>query len=46
MATVALRDLPRQAFMDHPGPENQQGVARAQSVRDVSEKQAQVLCAV
>jgi hypothetical protein len=45
MASVVLvgrAELPRQAFVDRPGTEDQQVVARAQSVCDVSDKSIQV----
>jgi hypothetical protein len=39
---VVLRDSARQAFVDRPGTEDQQLVARGQPVRDVSDESIQV----
>jgi hypothetical protein len=43
---VARRELPRQAFVDRPGTEDQQVVARDHPVRDVADKSIQVFDAV
>ena len=39
---VALREVPCQAFVDRPGTEDEQIVARGQPVRDVSDEAVQV----
>jgi hypothetical protein len=46
VAPVALREPPRQAFVDRPGTEDQEVVASGQPVRDVSDESVQVFDAM
>ena len=42
VVSVALREVPRQAFVNWPGTEDQQRVVRGQPVRDLSDESVQV----
>ena len=39
---VTCSELPRQAFVDRPRTEHQQGVVRGQTIRDVGDESVQV----